>query len=173
MDQITDLVLPETVVGWQETRWDRFTDRPDLLAGDTLTYTDLHPNNILIDGDRTWVVDWEWPTLAAGFLTEGGLVGQLIASGHSPASAESWVSAGREWQAADPAAIDEFARAQVRMQEWIVEQLPDQGWRKAMLSAAQEWVQYREHRDQLPNTKVPMVGAFVMLPLLESNPTCR
>lgn len=144
VDQITDLVLPETAVGWQETRWDRFTDRPDLLAGDTLTYTDLHPNNILINGDRAWVVDWEWPTLAAGFLTAGGLVGQLIASGHSPADSESWVSAGAAWKAADSAAVDEFARAQVRMQEWIVEQRPDQEWRKAMLAAAQEWSQYRE-----------------------------
>ncbi|SIO90809.1 hypothetical protein [Nocardiopsis sp. JB363] len=144
VDQITDLVLPETAVGWQETRWDRFTDRADLLAGDTLTYTDLHPNNILIDGDRTWVVDWEWPTLAAGHLTAGSLVGQLIASGHSPIDAESWVSAGAAWKAADPAAVDEFARAQVRMQEWIVEQLPDQEWRKAMLAAAQKWCRHRE-----------------------------
>lgn len=146
MDQITDLAPPTLADTWQESRWDRFTDRPELLSGNTITHTDLHPDNILIDGDRTWVVDWEWPTLAAGFLTAGCLVGQLIAAGHTPAEAESWVSDSRAWKDADPKAVDEFARAQVRMREWTVELFPDQTWRKDMLAAARMWSEHRGAR---------------------------
>ena len=142
-ERVGALDLPSVAEKWGETRWDRFTDRPGLLSGATLTHTDLHPHNILLARGQTWVVDWEWPTLAAGFVTAGCLVGQLIAAGHSAADAEYWVSRGRGWKNAAPEAIDEFARAQVRMQKWVVQMRPEDGWRVAMLDAARAWEKHR------------------------------
>ena len=49
IDQIAAVELPPEAAGWTETRWDRFTDTPHLLAGDTLLYTDIQPDNVLID----------------------------------------------------------------------------------------------------------------------------
>lgn len=143
IDRIAAVELPPEAAGWAESRWDRFTDTPHLLAGDTLLYTDIQPDNVLIGADRTWVVDWEWPTVGAAFLTPACLVVQLIASGHTPAEAEAWVGGCETWKTADPEAIDAFARAHVGIQQWVVEARPEEKWRKSMLAAAEAWAEHR------------------------------
>ncbi|MDE3721862.1 protein kinase [Nocardiopsis sp. N85] len=143
IDRIAAVELPPEAAGWAETRWDRFTDTPELLAGDTLVYTDIQPENILISQDRTWVVDWAWPTRGAAFLTPACFVVQLIAGGHTPAEAEAWVDGCETWKTADPEAIDAFARAHVGIQQWVVEARPEEKWRKSMLAAAEAWAAHR------------------------------
>jgi hypothetical protein len=34
----------------------------DLLDGDALLHTDFNPLNILLGPERTWLIDWAWPT---------------------------------------------------------------------------------------------------------------
>lgn len=44
------------------------------LAGDTATHNDLRADNLLIDGDRAVVVDWNWPNLGPAWTDWVGLL---------------------------------------------------------------------------------------------------
>ncbi|XVQ10976.1 RIO1 family regulatory kinase/ATPase [Spirillospora sp. CA-255316] len=142
--RIGDLVLPEVARDWPETRWDRFAGQDAaLFQGETLIHADLHPHNVLVDEDRTWVIDWSWPTRGAAFIDPALLVVQLIAAGHDAGAAEMWMSGCRAWKAADASAVDAFAAATLRMWQERVERNPDTVWVKAMAVAAQAWTDYR------------------------------
>ncbi|MFJ6742789.1 protein kinase [Streptomyces sp. NPDC091279] len=140
------LPLPEVARDWRETRWDRFArDRSEaeLFQGDSLLHTDVNPSNFLVGERELWVVDWSWPTRGAGFLDPALLAVQLIASGHTPASAEGWVARCPAWQQADPAAIDAFAGANSLMGEAFLARKPDAGWLRAMAEACRAWAGHR------------------------------
>ncbi|MGH3415941.1 MAG: phosphotransferase, partial [Actinocrinis sp.] len=113
--KIGALNCPDVAREWAESRWDRFTDRPELFVGDTLLYTDISPDNMLVHEGRVSVVDWAWPTHGAGFIDPANLVVQLVAAEHSPAEAEKWASRCPAWCSANPAAVNELASATVRM----------------------------------------------------------
>ena len=136
---------PPVALGWAESRWDRFATDEDRehLAGDSLTYSDIHGDNVLLSGDRTWLVDWAWPTRGAAVITPSCLAVQLIAAKHSPESAEGWVSQLEGWKEATPESIAAFARADVGLYRWQVEARPEQEWLKAMLAATEAWAEHR------------------------------
>lgn len=142
VDRIGAITCPEIAADWHESRWDRFTDRPELFAGDALLYTDINPANVMAGSGGVWVVDWAWPTRGAGFIDPACLVVQLVAAEHSPAEAEQWASRCAAWCLADPAAVDEFAAATVRMYRHFEARDPAP-WRKAMTVAVTGWAQYR------------------------------
>ncbi|WP_067805824.1 hypothetical protein [Actinomadura formosensis] len=142
LNRIGGLPLPELAADWHETRWDRYTDQPELLRGETLLYTDIHPSNIII-GDRVWAVDWAWPTRGAAFIDPALLVIQLVAAGHSPEQAEGWASACPSWKGADPAAIDAFADANASMYGTLADRRPDATWLGAMATATRAWARHR------------------------------
>lgn len=133
---------PDIALGWVETRWDRFTDQPELFAGDALLYTDINPDNILVHDTRASVVDWSWPTRGAAFIDPACLVVQLVAAGHSPTDAEGWASPCPAWSEADPATIDAFAAATVRMYQHFENRDPAP-WRKSMTDAVVSWADHR------------------------------
>ncbi|MBA2806930.1 hypothetical protein E0500_005590 [Streptomyces sp. KM273126] len=144
--QIGRLSLPEIARDWTETRWDRFTSdssEAELFKGDSLLYTDINPSNMLAEGRRVWAVDWSWPTRGAGFIDPALLVIQLIAAGHTPASAEKWAAHLPAWHNADPGAIDAFAAANLRMSRAFAERKPDEGWLKAMVETGRSWTEHR------------------------------
>ncbi|TDC96567.1 protein kinase [Actinomadura sp. 7K507] len=143
LGRISALPLPDVAAGWQETRWDRHTDRPELLQGDTLLYTDIQPDNILIGDQAVWAVDWAWPTRGAAFIDPALLVVQLIATGYRAEAAEGVVAGCSAWTGADPEALDEFAAANARMQVGFARRYPDVAWMQAMADAAQEWADWR------------------------------
>ena len=95
-----------------------------------MTYSDIHGDNVLLSGDRTWLIDWAWPTRGAAVITPSCLAVQLIAAKHSPESAEGWVSQLEGWKEATPESIAAFARADVGLYRWQVEARPDQEWVK-------------------------------------------
>jgi hypothetical protein len=136
------LTCPDIAREWIEVRWDRFTDRPELFAGDALLYTDINPDNMLVSGSGVSVVDWSWPTRGAAFIDPACLVVQLVAAGHSPADAESWASRCPAWSAADPVVVDAFAAATVRMYQHFEKRDPA-AWRTAMTSAVTSWAEHR------------------------------
>ncbi|GAA4235766.1 hypothetical protein GCM10022254_43760 [Actinomadura meridiana] len=142
LNRIGELPLPEVAADWHENRWDRYTDRPELLRGDTLLYTDIHLSNIII-GDRTWAVDWAWPTRGAAVIDPALLVIQLVAAGHSPDQAEGWVSACPAWKDADPEVIDVFADANASMYRAFADRRPDATWLGAMATATRAWAHHR------------------------------
>jgi Ser/Thr protein kinase RdoA (MazF antagonist) len=144
----TRITLPPVARDWRESRYDRYANGTEgLFAGGTLLHGDINPDNLLTgpDGDIT-IVDWSWPTHGAAFIDPACLVVQLIAAGHTPAQAEDWAARCTAWREADPAAIDAFAAATVRMYQRF-EQLAPEPWRKAMTAAAASWA---EHRGQAP-----------------------
>jgi hypothetical protein len=140
--RIGALDCPQVAHDWAESRWDRFTQRPELFAGRALLYTDINPDNMLVHDGRVSVVDWAWPTRGAAFIDPACLVVQLVAAEHNPAEAEDWASRCPAWRSADPAAVDEFAAATVRMYRHFEARDPAP-WRKAMTEAVTGWAEYR------------------------------
>ncbi|MGK5529827.1 hypothetical protein [Streptomyces sp. URMC 129] len=68
---------------------------------------------------------------------------QLVSSGHSPASAESWAAGCKAWATAAPEAIDAFAATRVRMHWAFARQKPEESWLRAMAEAAEAWADHR------------------------------
>ena len=150
VDSIGRIECPAVAEAWPETRWNRFTDDlgVKLFAGGALLHTDINPSNILIQPDGVaWVVDWSWPTRGAAFIDAACLVIQLVASGHSSAQAEEWANGISAWRGADPAALDAFAAASVRMYRRAEERFPA-SWRTAMTEAVSAWA---DHRGAMPS----------------------
>ncbi|MEE2037464.1 protein kinase [Nocardiopsis sp. CT-R113] len=141
VNRTNTLPVPEVASEWEETRWDRFTPEEDLplMRGNALTHADLHPRNALISEEgRMWFVDWSWPTLASPVVTPSCLAVQLVASGHTPAEAEQWVSGVEAWKH-HPEAARVFARADAGLQRSFAERWPDEAWVDAMAAAAEAW----------------------------------
>ncbi|GHI07195.1 hypothetical protein AQI88_22340 [Streptomyces cellostaticus] len=143
LQRIGALTVPDVARDWAETRWDGYTDHPELLRGNTLLYTDINPSNFLISGQRAWAVDWSWPTRGAGFIDPAIWVVQLIASGHTPAGAEEWAARLPAWQTALPEGLNTFADADLRLYEALAERRPDETWLKSMVDAARSWADHR------------------------------
>ncbi|MYW02919.1 protein kinase [Streptomyces sp. SID3343] len=146
LNRIGDLNLPSVAREWAETRWNRFAANDAeaaLFQGDELLHTDINPSNLMIGATDTWAVDWSWPTRGAGFIDPACLVIQLVAAGHSAASAESWASECPAWNKADPAAVSAFAAATLRMYRAFAERKPDTAWLGAMVAAAESWTSHR------------------------------
>jgi len=132
-----------------EDRWKTYVDDPGdalIFAGPVLTHTDWAPDNVLIAPDRAWLIDWAWPTLGATWTDPACWLLRLIAAGgHTPAGAEHQAARLPAFTAADPAHIDLFARASVRMWEEI-EQVSPSNWTMKMAQAARSWSAHR-HRE--------------------------
>lgn len=146
LNRIGGLDLPEVARDWPETRWNRFAAderEAELFQGNALLHADINPSNLLVGGRKAWVVDWAWPTRGAAFIDPAQLVVQLVSAGHSAEAAESWAGRCEQWVNADPAAIDAFATATVRMWGSLADQRPKEPWLKAMTAAAQEWADCR------------------------------
>ncbi|WP_159945461.1 MULTISPECIES: protein kinase [unclassified Nocardiopsis] len=145
VDQLAAVPLPEVAEGWEDVRWDRFATKEEqqLLRGDALTHTDLHEHNVLLGEERTWIVDWEWPTRGAEALTPSCLAVQLVAAGHSPAAAEGWVAGCQAWKRATPESLDAFARANARLHHYFAELRSEEKWLADMAVAAQAWAEHR------------------------------
>ncbi|MBB6170721.1 hypothetical protein HNR23_000781 [Nocardiopsis mwathae] len=138
-------VLPTAFPAKTEERWRAYVDTPrDLgrLAGNALLHTDLNPTNLLIAHGRAYVVDWAWPTRAAGWIDAAGWVVWLIVAGHDPAGAERHASAVPAWQHAHTSDLDLFARIQSRLWAGIAEDDPDP-WAEGVALAAARWEEHR------------------------------
>ncbi|MEU5957532.1 protein kinase [Streptomyces sp. NPDC047525] len=147
LNRIGGVSLPAVAEDWAETRWDRFaSDQSDaaLFKGDSLIHGDINPSNLLVGDAGSWVVDWAWPTRGSALIDPALLALQLIAAGHSPEAAESWVSQCPAWSKSDPAAIDAFVMANLRMYRKRAKRFPEQKWLGAMEATAQAWVDYRQ-----------------------------
>ena len=95
-------------------RWAAYVDRKadlDLLDGDALLHTDFNPLNILLGPDRTWIIDWAWPTGGAAFIDAACFLIRAMAADHNASPAEVLAAQCPGWSQASPAAIDVFALA--------------------------------------------------------------
>jgi hypothetical protein len=113
------------------------------FAGPVLTHSDWTPDNVLVSAHRAWLIDWAWPTFGAGWTDPACCVLRLMASGgHTAHEAERQASRLPAFAAADPAHIDLFAAANVRL--WAeVAQSSTSTWTTKMAQAAQSWSAHR------------------------------
>ncbi len=88
-------------------------------------------------------MDWEWPTRAAPAAMPTCLAVQLVSSGHSPESAESWVSKTVAWERPSAESLGAVARANARLNRWFAELRADEKWLGAMAEAAEVWADHR------------------------------
>jgi thiamine kinase-like enzyme len=130
-----------------EDRWRPYLDDPDtasVFAGPVLTHSDWTPDNVLVSPDRAWLIDWAWPTLGAAWTDPACWILRLMASGgHTASQAEQQASRLPAFQAANPAHIDLFAAANVRLWHEIAQSSTDT-WTKYMAQAAHAWLAYRQ-----------------------------
>lgn len=129
-----------------EDRWKSYVDDPEsaaVFAGPVLTHSDWTPDNVLVSAQRAWLIDWAWPTLGAGWIDPACWVLRLIASGgHTAPEAERQASRLPAFKGADPAHIDLFAAANVRL--WAeIAQSSTSVWTTKLARAAQSWSAYR------------------------------
>jgi hypothetical protein len=129
-----------------EDRWKSYVDNPGdelAFAGTALTHTDWAPDNVLIAPDRPWLIDWAWPTLGAAWIDPACWLLRLIAAGgHIPSEAEYQAARLTAFAAADPAHVDLFARANVRM--WTeIAQASGSDWTVKMAQGARAWADHR------------------------------
>jgi len=99
---------------------------------------------VLVAEDRAWLIDWAWPTLGAAWTDPACWVLRLMASGgHTAHRAERQASRLPAFRAADPAHIDLFAYANVRLWDEIA-QSSTSGWTATMAQAAKSWAAHRQ-----------------------------
>jgi hypothetical protein len=130
-----------------EDRWKPYLDDPEtatVFAGPVLTHSDWTPDNVLVAQHRAWLIDWAWPTLGAAWMDPACWILRLMASGgHTAHEAERQASRLLAYQAADPAHVDLFADANVRLWDEIA-QSSTTVWTAKMAQAAKSWVAYRQ-----------------------------
>ena len=152
MNALAEIKIPDNDPGplkRAEDRWKPYLDDPEsasLFAGPVLTHSDWTPDNVLVASHRAWLIDWAWPTRGAAWTDPACWIIRLIASGgHTATEAERQASRLAAFQAADPAHIDLFAAANVRLWAEIAESSASD-WTKKMATAAQSWSCYRQAR---------------------------
>ncbi|MFE7544585.1 aminoglycoside phosphotransferase [Streptomyces platensis] len=142
---------PDIELRHAEQRLERYAAHPGDLrffAGDHLLHTDLNNTNVLVNdrapqGDRARLVDWAWATRGAPWLDAGYWVIWLIASGHTPASAERWAAKVPAWHTAPDEGIAAFAAANRNVWDEISSADPDP-WTLRLAAAAATWHDRRE-----------------------------
>jgi hypothetical protein len=142
LQQLQEIPCPDADVKLAEHRWRHFTETPELLVGHSLLHTEWTPGNVLVS-DRAYLVDWAWPTRGAAWIDPACWVVRLIASGHSPSSADYWATKIPSWQSAPASSLDEFARIQSRMWADIAEE-SSEPWTKSVAAASLLWSSHRD-----------------------------
>ncbi|MGH3850608.1 MAG: hypothetical protein ACRDRT_13045, partial [Pseudonocardiaceae bacterium] len=138
MRRLGEIPCPALTIKQAEQRWSSYTDTPELFAGEHLLHTEWSPGNVVVNG-AAQLVDWAWPTRGAGWIDPACWVVWLVASGHSPQSAEGWAARVPAWHAAPRGCLDAFARAQAGMWKGIAQDGPEP-WTQRMSISARKWV---------------------------------
>ena len=151
MDALSTIKVPDDAGPFKraEDRWKPYLDDPQaasVFAGPVLTHSDWTPDNVLVSPRRAWLIDWAWPTLGAGWTDPACWILRLMASGgHTASEAERQASRLPAFKDADPAHIDLFVAANVRLWEEVA-QSNTSAWTVKMALAAQAWSAYRQAR---------------------------
>lgn len=112
-----------------EDRYAALDDRAEVFAGPGLVHCDLNPDNVLITSDgAVRIVDWAFVSRGAAWLDLAFMVPWMIRAGHTPASAESWLSGYPLWKGANSEHRDLFVS------------LLDQAWARRNVEGAPAWL---------------------------------
>jgi thiamine kinase-like enzyme len=90
---------PDRVQGWDIDEMCRWSARvPELVDGDRLLHTDLHPYQFLVTDDRVYVIDWALPAAGAAWVDSAFMALRLFAAGHPPDEAWRWARERSSWK---------------------------------------------------------------------------
>jgi hypothetical protein len=142
LQRLQEIPCPDVELKRADQRWASYTNLPDLFAGACLLHTEWTPGNVLVGG-RAYLVDWAWPTRGAAWIDPACWAVWLVASGHTPRSAEYWAAMIPSWQNAPARSLDEFALAQAHMWAEIAAE-SSEPWTKSLAAASSL---YSSHRD--------------------------
>lgn len=140
--RLQEIRCPDVELKQADQRWASYTEAPGLFSGTSLLHTEWTPGNVLV-GDRAYLVDWAWPTRGAAWIDPACWAVWLIASGHTPRSAESWAAQIPSWQDAPASSLDEFARVQARMWAGIAAE-SSEPWTRSLATASSLWSSHRD-----------------------------
>lgn len=143
LGRIAELTCPTLELKDASQRLARYAPPDDLhyFAGDALLHTDWNNANVLV-GNHARIVDWGWATRGAPWLDAAYWTIWLIATGHEPASAESWTAQVPVWRFAPKRGITAFADANAALWADIGGAEPDP-WTARMVDASHRWAGFR------------------------------
>lgn len=116
------------------------------LASDRLVHYDLHPGNLKVTADgEIMAVDWAFACAGAPWIDAAFLVPRLIEAGHSPATAEGFVSRLPGWRTAPEPAVTALAALWTMFREYKALHGPEdaRAFRRQAARAGRCWVEYR------------------------------
>lgn len=101
---------------------DRFADvlgadELALLSGDALLHTDTNPHNLLVGGNRAWLVDWAMSAVGPAWVDVAYTAVRLMEADVSAGEALDWAAGFPSWRAAEPAAVEAFVTGVCRQWE--------------------------------------------------------
>lgn len=118
------------------------------LSGEGLVHYDLHPGNLKVTADaKVSVVDWAFACTGAPWIDLVLLTPRLIEAGHSPASAERFVSRLPAWRTAPAPVVTALAALWTMFREYkaIYGPADARAFRSQAARAGRSWVEYRTH----------------------------
>ncbi|MFF4160588.1 aminoglycoside phosphotransferase [Streptomyces sp. NPDC001678] len=141
---LADIAGPDIPLRAMPQRMETYVDDPavlELFDGDRLLHTDWNTTNVLVK-DRARIVDWAWASTGAGWIDPALWIIWLVASGHTPAQAETLAGGISAWNIAPAHGVDAFAQAQRRLWDEIAGDATD-AWTSRMRAAARSWAVHR------------------------------
>ncbi|MGW1993567.1 phosphotransferase [Embleya sp. NPDC001921] len=107
---VRDLPLPRIEERWRPLLTSR---QLELLRGESLLHTDLHPHNVLINdrGPRAYLVDWAQPARGPAWIEVTLVASRLMDEGHTAEQAASWADRFACWRTVSREAMETFVFA--------------------------------------------------------------
>jgi hypothetical protein len=94
--------IPDNLDPWAREHLDELIEWEaraiELVNGDDLVHTDLHPLNILVGDHRAKVIDWAWSRKASAAVDVAFLIPRLVDAGHEPGDAGKWAETVPTWR---------------------------------------------------------------------------
>ncbi|GAA4415383.1 hypothetical protein ACFQV2_16355 [Actinokineospora soli] len=128
----------DELIGWEERAI-------ELVDGDDLVHTDLHPLNILVGDQEAKVVDWAWSRKASSAVDVAFLITRLIDNGHGVVEAEQWGESIPAWREAAQDTRTALAAAIWGIWEFLEGDTP-LAHRALLTAAARTWTRARLDR---------------------------
>jgi hypothetical protein len=142
--ELGTIAAPDVPGMWSAAEsWGHDIDDPRILDGSALVHTDPHGQNFIMDGDRTWLVDWGWAARGPAWVTAMRLVLFLMEAGWQPADAEHALASVPAWAEAPPSVITAYAISSVPSWEQAVARQPDNERLRAWGGIARHWADHR------------------------------
>ncbi|MFI0450671.1 phosphotransferase family protein [Actinomadura sp. 6N118] len=134
---------PEIVDRPVTMRWALPNEDPSPMDGQALLHTDLNASNLIITPQESvYIVDWAFVARGAAWVELGQMIPWLLSAGHTPQSAETWLSQFPAWADAPASSIDHYARLHTKVWTRRAQARPEP-WIPPYLANVRRWAEFR------------------------------